>query len=95
MIFLNLFAFAMRVLSINFSQTSFNKKHLRKLARIFNSTAVLTNYSYETEYCFLLFDAKKAFSIFVESQLIQSFSQLIFVDLISCFFSNLSEEVFD
>ena len=85
MIFLNLFAFAMRVLSINFSQTSFNKKHLRKLARIFNSTAVLTNYSYETEYCFLLFDAKKAFSISVESQLIQTISQLIFDDLFHAF----------
>jgi hypothetical protein len=44
---------------------------------------------------FINFYAKKAFSNSVENRLIQSFSQLISVDLISFFFSNLSEEVFD
>jgi hypothetical protein len=44
---------------------------------------------------FINFVAKKAFSNSVESQLFQAFSQLISVDFISCFFSTLSEEVFD
>ena len=96
MIFLNLFAFAMRVLSINFLHPYFYKKH---------STETLYNYLF---FCcsdklflwnrlmlFMNFYAKKAFSNSDESRLIQTISQLISIDLIYCFFSTLSEEVFD
>jgi len=93
-IFRNLFAFATKVWRSIFCEHNSIKSIPQKLARIFNSPAVQINYSIETDLCFLFIDAKKAPINSCEIGFYQTFSQLISVDSIHCFFSYLSEEVF-